>query len=89
MKSANEIAASLLAETPLHAAERKNLPDSAFGLPKSRQFPIHDAEHVRKAVQMFRRCPRANRKELAKNIFAAAKKFNVEISDSSEVHSYL
>ena len=33
----------------LTAAERHELPDSAFGIPETREFPLVDAEHVRAA----------------------------------------
>jgi len=76
-------------ESALVKAERDKLPDSSFGLPKSRQYPLHDAEHVRKAIQMFGHCPEGNRKELAENIYKAAKKFSVVISEKSLVFKYL
>ena len=31
----------------LTAEERHELPDSAFGIPETREFPLVDAEHVR------------------------------------------
>ena len=34
----------------LTAAERHELPDSAFGIPETREFPLVDAEHVRAAT---------------------------------------
>ena len=49
-------------EAALPAKERNKLPDSAFGLPKERKFPLHDAKHVKLAVKMFGHCPEKDRK---------------------------
>ena len=38
----------------LDAEERKELPDSVFGLPERREFPMPDAAHVRAAEAYFR-----------------------------------
>lgn len=38
-------------------AERHELPDSAFGIPETREFPLVDAEHVRAAEAYFRYAP--------------------------------
>ena len=43
----------------LTAAERHELPDSAFGIPETREFPLVDAEHVRAAEAYFRYAPEA------------------------------
>lgn len=34
----------------LNAAQRKNLPSSAFVFPAKRAYPIHDASHARDAL---------------------------------------
>lgn len=31
-------------------AARKRMPDSSFGLPKDKAYPIHDAAHARNAL---------------------------------------
>ena len=41
----------------LTAEERHELPDSAFGIPETREFPLVDAEHVRAAEAYFRYAP--------------------------------
>lgn len=41
----------------LTASERHELPDSAFGIPETREFPLDDAEHVRAAEAYFRHAP--------------------------------
>ena len=80
---------NIYTESELVKSERDKLPDSSFGLPKTRQYPLHDAEHVRKAIQMFNHCSESNRKELASNIYKAAKRFDVEISEKALVFKYL
>ncbi len=37
--------------------ERKELPDSVYGLPERREYPMPDAAHVRAAEAYFRYCP--------------------------------
>ena len=37
--------------------EKKELPDSVFGLPERREYPMPDAAHVRAAEAYFRYCP--------------------------------
>lgn len=66
--------------TKLTSAERNALPDSAFGLPDQRKYPLHDAAHVRQAIKFFNYCKPEDRAELAKNIIKAAKKHGVELS---------
>ena len=78
-------------ESALPAKERNKLPDSAFGLPKERKFPLHDAKHVKLAVKMFGHCPEKDRKALAKRIDAAMTKFeiNMKISKKNPICEYL
>lgn len=78
-------------EAALPTKERNKLPDSAFGLPKERKFPLHDAKHVKLAVKMFGHCPEKDRKALAKKIDAAMTKFkiNMKISKKNPIAQYL
>ena len=73
---------TVLTEKSLTAEEKANLTDEDFGIPEEKKFPIHDAEHVRAAVQMFRFCPKAKRAECAKRIIKAAGKFDVEVKNA-------
>lgn len=59
----------------LTAAERHELPDSAFGIPETREFPLVDAEHVRAAEAYFRYAPEAKKAALARRILAKAAEF--------------
>ena len=79
-----------LNEAKLKAAERNELPDSAFGIPSKRKFPLNDPAHVKAAVKMFRHASPADRPELARRIKRAIKKFNldIEIGEDNPLHEY-
>lgn len=65
-------------EAALTANRRNALPDEVFGLPKTRQYPLHDRKHVHQAILMFRHCKSsADQKVLAANIEKAMKRFNM------------
>ncbi len=59
--------------------EKKELPDSVFGLPERREYPMPDAAHVRAAESYFRYCPEALKPKLARAIIARAKEFGVNV----------
>lgn len=63
----------------LDAEERKELPDSMYGLPGRREYPMPDAAHVRAAEAYFRYCPEALKPELAKAILRFAKLYGVDV----------
>ena len=82
-------------ESKITTEERKALPDSAFGLPQQRKYPLHlktDEEsitHIKQAIKFFHFCPGKDRKELAKNIKAAATRYGIEIEEKSMINKYL
>ena len=59
--------------------EKKELPDSVFGLPQRREYPMPDAAHVRAAEAYFRYCPEELKPQLARAIMARAKEFGVDV----------
>lgn len=59
--------------------QRRELPDSVFGLPERREYPMPDAAHVRAAEAYFRYCPENLRPTLARSILAKAREFGVDI----------
>lgn len=67
--------------------ERKNLPDSVFGLPERREYPMPDAAHVRAAEAYFRYCPEDLKPKLARAIMTRAKEYGVDIQ-SPTILSY-
>ena len=67
----------------LSAEERKELKDSDFGIPETREFPIPDAAHVRAAEAYFRYAPDDKKQELARRILSKANKFGVEVKSET------
>lgn len=67
----------------LSTAERRNLPDSDFGLPEQREFPMPDAAHVRAAEAYFRYASDADKPLLAHRILLKAKKFGVDVESQT------
>lgn len=63
----------------LTTEERKELPDSVYGLPERREYPMPDAAHVRAAEAYFRYCPENLKPRLARAILARAKEFGVDV----------
>lgn len=67
----------LLMEADLSSKERNNLPDSDFGLPKQRRYPMPDKAHVFAAIRMFNHVEKEYEAELAKNIIKKIKQFDM------------
>jgi len=63
--------------TEMSAAERNKLPDSAFGIPSQRKYPLDTEAHVKSAIKFFNYVDKEHEEELAKNIIKAIKKFNM------------
>jgi len=82
-------------EAKLSTADRNALPNSAFGLPAERKYPLflktkeESMSHIKNAIQFFHFCPEKDRKQLAKNIEKAAKEHDIEITENSLVRKYL
>jgi hypothetical protein len=70
----------------LSQEERDDLGDSKFAFPEQRKEPIEDAKHVRAAIARFNQVEGvsdADRDKAWKRIRAAAKKFDVEVNETS------
>lgn len=67
--------------------KKYELPDSDFGLPERREYPMPDAAHVRAAEAYFRYCPEDLKTRLARSILAKAKEFGVNV-ESTTIHEY-
>ncbi len=59
--------------------ERRELPDSVYGLPERREYPMPDAAHVRAAESYFRYCPEDLKPRLAKAILSRAAQLGVNV----------
>lgn len=78
-------------ETAMKAKVRNQLPDSEFGIPRLRKYPLNDEKHVRMAVSMFSHCKDPKDKALlAKKIFAKIDelKIDIKISKNSALYEY-
>ena len=72
--------------TELTADKRDHLKDSQFAFPEQRKEPLEDASHVRNAISRFSQVEGvsdADRDAAWKRIKAAAKKYDVEVSEES------
>jgi hypothetical protein len=70
----------------LSTADKDKLPDNEFAFQKERKEPLTDARHVRNAISRFDQVEGvsdAERDQAWKRILAAAKKYDVEVSESS------
>lgn len=68
----------------LSTAQKDRLPDSSFAFPTERKEPLTDAKHVRNAIARFLQVEDvsdAERDKAWRRIRAAARKFDVEISE--------
>jgi len=69
----------------LSTAEQNRLPESEFAFPEQRKEPLTDANHVRNAIARFDQVEGvsdADRDKAWKRIQSAAKKFDVDVSES-------
>ena len=69
----------------LSTAEKDKLADQEFAFPDERKEPLIDAKHVRNAIARFDQVEGvsdAERDKAWKRILAAAKRFDVEVSES-------
>jgi hypothetical protein len=70
----------------MSTAEKDRLADQEFAFPKERKEPLTDARHVRNAIARFDQVEGvsdAERDRAWKRILAAAKRHDVEVSESS------
>jgi len=67
-------------------SDRDKVPTGEFAFPKERKEPLNDASHVRNAIARFDQVKDVSdkeRDEAWERIKKAAKKFNVEVNESS------
>jgi hypothetical protein len=70
----------------LDTADRKKIPGKKYAFPKERKEPLENAAHVRNAIARFNQVEgvsEAEKDAAWKRIKAAAKKFDVEMDESS------
>lgn len=75
----------------LTEAQRDRLPDRAFAYidrDGGRHLPINDADHVRNAIARFDQTDfqsKTAREQARKRILEAARRYDIEVSEDSEV----
>jgi Family of unknown function (DUF6582) len=70
----------------LSTAEKDRLADQEFAFPRERKEPLTDARHVRNAIARFDQVEGvsdAERDEAWQRILAAAKRYDVDVSEDS------
>jgi len=70
----------------LSTAAKDKLPDNVFAFPKEHKEPLTDAKHIRNAIARFDQVEGVSdteRDAAWKRILKAAKKYDVEVSESS------
>jgi len=70
-----------LLKLAMSAAERKSLPESDFGIPETRGYPMQNASHVRAALRFFNKAPEDKKPALMAKIRAKAQEYGVKISE--------
>ena len=73
-------------EEGLSTAEKDRLPTDEFAFPEERKEPLTDARHVRNAIARFDQVEGvsdAERDKAWQRILTAAKRYNVDVSESS------
>ena len=70
----------------LDTAERNALPDSLYGLPERREYPMPDEAHVRAAEAYFRYCPEELKPKLARAILRFGKDYGMDIQSPTILH---
>ena len=73
----------------MNETKRSNLPDSEFGIPEERKFPLDSEEHVRSAIKLFGHADESKKKQLANKISSKAKQYGIEIPETTQVYKYL
>ena len=75
--------------TQISESKRSELPDSSFGIPEDRKYPLDTEQHVRSAIKLFGHAEESKKKSLAKRIRAAAKRYDISIPETTQCYKYL
>lgn len=72
--------------------KRSELPDSVFGIPQERKYPMPDEKHTRSAIKLFNHVDPKYEEQLAKAIIKNMKKYNIDssmIGPNNRLRKYL
>lgn len=73
----------------LSETKRSELPDSLFGIPEDRKYPLDNEHHIKSAIKLFGHAEENKKKKLAKNIYSASKKYDISIPENTQCYKYL
>lgn len=73
----------------INETKRSELPDSAFGIPEDRKYPLDTKKHVMSAIKLFGHAEESKKKALAKRIRTAANKYDIRIPETTQVYKTL
>lgn len=62
---------------------------SQYGIPEDKKFPLESRKHVQSAIKLFGHAEESKKKDLAKRIARAAKKYNITIPETTQCYKYL
>lgn len=96
MESMNESVGShtnkFLLQYMAETAKRSELPDSVFGIPEERKYPMPDKKHVISAIKLFGHVDKKYEEELAKRIIKNIRKYDIDVSfvtKNNKLYKYL
>lgn len=81
-----------LLEEKLSTKERNQLPDSEFGIPSQRRFPLHDKTHVEASIRLFGHVDQEHEEELARNIIKKMHEYDIPmdtVSKNNRLYKYI
>lgn len=80
---------TVLFEDYFTETKRSNLPDSEFGIPEDRKYPLDTEQHIRSAIHLFGHAEESKKKSLARKIASKAKSYGIKIEPTTQVYKYL
>jgi len=81
-----------LLEEKLSTKERNQLPDSEFGIPSLRKYPLDSEARVRSAIKFFSYVDKEHEEELARNIIKKMHEYEIPmdtVGKNNRLHKYI
>lgn len=72
--------------------KRSELPDSVFGIPQERKYPMPDEKHTRSAIKLFNHVDPKYEEQLAKDVIKNMKKYGIDgsvVGPNNRLRKYL
>lgn len=79
-------------EEKLSTEVRNKLPDSEFGIPSLRKFPLQSKHQTMLAIRMFNHVDQEHEAELARNIIKKMKEYGISpevVGEKNRLRKYL